>query len=119
MSFFPAKDPVFGDARSTDAIVQIILPRSVHLAALHVQSPSQSEETAAGFACAPSPDTPQLGGDGLARRAVAGSIQGLRAPGAPLWEAIFAEGRLGAGTVLPLGTEYEERALYVISGEIE
>jgi hypothetical protein len=46
-------------------------------------------------------------------------MHGLRSPVATLWETIFAEVRLAAGTVLPLGTEYEERSLYVISGEIE
>ncbi len=46
-------------------------------------------------------------------------MHGLRSPVATLWETIFAEVRLAAGTILPLGTEYEERALYVISGEIE
>src|ERR1700687_5556683 len=37
MSFFPAKDPVFGDARSSDAIAQIIVPRSVDLGGLPVR----------------------------------------------------------------------------------
>src|SRR6266704_5920917 len=37
MSFFPAKDPVFGDARSSDAIDQIIVPRSVDLGGLQVR----------------------------------------------------------------------------------
>src|SRR6202047_1829195 len=37
MSFFPAKDPVFGDARSSDAIAQIIVPRSVDLGGLQVR----------------------------------------------------------------------------------
>src|SRR6266702_889166 len=37
MSFFPAKDPVFGDARSSDAIAQIIVPRSVDLGGFEVR----------------------------------------------------------------------------------
>ena len=37
MSFFPAKDPVFGDARSSDAIAQIIVPRSIDLGGLQVR----------------------------------------------------------------------------------
>jgi redox-sensitive bicupin YhaK (pirin superfamily) len=37
MSFFPAKDPVFGDVRSSDAIAQIIVPRSVDLGGLQVR----------------------------------------------------------------------------------
>src|ERR1700757_678127 len=37
MSFFPAKDPVFGAARSSDAIAQIIVARSVDLGGLQVR----------------------------------------------------------------------------------
>jgi redox-sensitive bicupin YhaK (pirin superfamily) len=222
MSFFPAKDPVFGDARSSDAIAQIIVPRSVDLGGLQVRRalpsarsrmvgpfiffdhfgpavfrigdgidvrphphiglatvtylfdgelvhrdslgsampirpgavnwmtadrgiiqsertapdhrdggeplhglqlwvalPVKDEETAPAFAHTPSPDIPQMREDGLTLRVIAGAMHGLRSPVATLWETIFAEVRLAAGTVLPLGTEYEERALYVISGEIE
>src|SRR6202790_4437520 len=36
MSFFPAKDPAFGDARSSDAIAQVIVPRSVDLGGFQV-----------------------------------------------------------------------------------
>jgi hypothetical protein len=42
MSFFPAKDPVFGDVRSSDAIAQIIVPRSVDLGGLQVRRASAS-----------------------------------------------------------------------------
>src|SRR5436190_22939712 len=37
MSFFPAKDPTFGDAPSTDAIAQIVVPRTVDLGGLQVR----------------------------------------------------------------------------------
>src|ERR1700692_1169447 len=36
MSFSPAKDPAFGDARSSDAIAQVIVPRSVDLGGFQV-----------------------------------------------------------------------------------
>jgi redox-sensitive bicupin YhaK (pirin superfamily) len=222
MSFFPAKDPVFGDARSSDAIAQIIVPRSVDLGGLQVRRalpsarsrmvgpfiffdhfgpavfrvgdgidvrphphiglatvtylfdgeivhrdslgsampirpgavnwmtagrgivhsertapdhrdggeplhglqlwvalPVKDEETVPAFAHTPSTDIPQMREDGLTLRVIAGAMHGLRSPVTTLWETIFAEVRLAAGTVLPFGTEYEERALYVISGEIE
>jgi redox-sensitive bicupin YhaK (pirin superfamily) len=222
MSFFPAKDPVFGDVRSSDAIAQIIVPRSVDLGGLQVRRalpsarsrmvgpfiffdhfgpatfrvgdgldvrphphiglatvtylfdgeivhrdslgsampirpravnwmtagrgivhsertapdhrdggeplhglqlwvalPVKDEETAPAFAHTPSTDIPQMREDGLTLRVIAGAMHGLRSPVSTLWDTIFAEVRLAAGTVLPLGTEYEERALYVISGEIE
>ncbi len=36
MSFFPAKDPAFGDARASDAVAQIIVPRTVDLGGFQV-----------------------------------------------------------------------------------
>ena len=36
MSFFPAKDPIPGDARSSDAVSQVIVPRSVDLGGFQV-----------------------------------------------------------------------------------
>src|ERR1700685_4447139 len=36
MSFFPAKDPVAGDARTSDAVGQVIVPRSVDLGGFQV-----------------------------------------------------------------------------------
>src|ERR1700685_3187304 len=36
MSFFPAKDPVAGDARTSDAVAQIIVPRTVDLGGFQV-----------------------------------------------------------------------------------
>jgi redox-sensitive bicupin YhaK (pirin superfamily) len=35
------------------------------------------------------------------------------------WDTLFLEARLKAGTTLPLEAEHEERAVYVIAGEIE
>jgi redox-sensitive bicupin YhaK (pirin superfamily) len=222
MSFFPAKDPVFGDAPSSDAIAQIVVPRTVDLGGLQVRRalpsarsrmvgpfiffdhfgpavfragqgidvrphphiglatvtflldgeivhrdslgsavpirpgavnwmtagrgivhsersapdhrdggeplhglqlwvalPMRDEETEPSFAHTAAIDIPQLREDGMLLRVIAGAMHGLHSPVATLWETIFAELRLLAGSVLPLGAEYEERALYVISGEIE
>jgi redox-sensitive bicupin YhaK (pirin superfamily) len=222
MSFFPAKDPTFGDAPSSDAIAHIVVPRTVDLGGLQVRRalpsarsrmvgpfiffdhfgpavfsagqgidvrphphiglatvtylfdgeivhrdslgsampirpgavnwmtagrgivhsertapdhrdggeplhglqlwvalPIKDEETAPAFVHTPSTDIPQSRDDGLTLRVIAGAMHGLRSPVAALWETIFAEMRLKAGSVLPIGSEHEERALYVISGEIE
>jgi redox-sensitive bicupin YhaK (pirin superfamily) len=222
MSFFPAKDPEFGDARSTDAIAQIVVPRTVDLGGLQVRRalpsarsrmvgpfiffdhfgpavfragqgidvrphphiglatvtylfdgeivhrdslgsampirpgavnlmtagrgivhsertapdhrdggeplhglqlwvalPVTEEETAPAFAHTAAAEIPQLRANGLTLRVIAGALHDLRSPVATAWETIFADVRLAAGSVLPLGTEYEERALYVISGDIE
>ena len=91
----------------------------LHGLQLWVALPVKDEKTAPAFAHTPSADIPQMREDGWTLRDIAGAMHGLRSPVATLWETIFAEVRLAAGTVLPLGTEYEERSLYVISGEIE
>jgi redox-sensitive bicupin YhaK (pirin superfamily) len=222
MSFFPTKDPAFGDARSSDAIAQVVVPRSVDLGGFQVHRalpsarsrmvgpfiffdhfgpavfkagngmdvrphphiglstvtylfdgeivhrdslgsamsirpgavnlmtagrgivhsertaadhrdggeplhglqlwvalPAKDEEMAPAFAHTPSPDIPELHENGLTLRVVAGTMHGLRSPVVTSWETVFAQAHLKAGTVLPLGAEHEERALYVISGEIE
>jgi redox-sensitive bicupin YhaK (pirin superfamily) len=222
MSFFPAKDPAFGDPRSSEAIEQIIVPRTVDLGGLQVRRalpsarsrmvgpfiffdhfgpavfragqgidvrphphiglatvtylfdgeivhrdslgsampirpgavnwmtagrgivhsertapdhrdggeplhglqlwvalPVKHEEAEPGFAHTPAADIPKLREDGTTLRVIAGTMHGLRSPVTTLWDTVFAEVRLEAGSALPLGTDYEERALYVISGEIE
>jgi redox-sensitive bicupin YhaK (pirin superfamily) len=222
MSFFPAKDPGFGDARSSDAIAQVVVPRSVDLGGFEVRRalpsarsrmvgpfiffdhfgpavfkagdgmdvrphphiglstvtylfdgeivhrdslgsavpirpgavnlmtagrgivhsertaadhrdggeplhglqlwvalPANNEEMAPAFAHTPSPDIPELRENGLTLRVIAGTMHGLRSPVATSWETVFAQAQLTAGSVLPLDADYEERALYVVSGEIE
>jgi hypothetical protein len=222
MSFFPAKDPAFGDARSSDAIAQVVVPRSVDLGGFQVHRalpsarsrmvgpfiffdhfgpavfkagdgmdvrphphiglstvtylfdgeivhrdslgsampirpgavnlmtagrgivhsersaadhrdggeplhglqlwvalPAKDEEMAPAFAHTPSPDIPELRENGLTLRVIAGTMHGLRSPVVTSWETVFAQAHLKADTILPLDAEHEERAVYVISGEIE
>jgi hypothetical protein len=46
-------------------------------------------------------------------------MHGLRSPVVTSWDTIFAEAHLSAGTVLPLSSDHEERAIYILGGEIE
>jgi redox-sensitive bicupin YhaK (pirin superfamily) len=222
MSFFPAKDPVPGDARSSDAVAHIVVPRSVDLGgfAVHRALPSAQsrmvgpfiffdhfgpavfkagdgvdvrphphiglatvtylfdgeivhrdslgsampirpgavnwmtagrgivhsertaaerrgggeplhglqlwvalsaaeEETAPAFAHTAAADIPELTENGMTLRVAAGALHGRRSPVATTWDTLFAEARLKAGTALPLDADHEERAVYVIAGEIE
>ena len=52
-------------------------------------------------------------------RIIAGSAYGARSPVATVWDTLFADVTLVAGATLPVDTETEERAIYLISGEIE
>jgi redox-sensitive bicupin YhaK (pirin superfamily) len=222
MSFFPAKDPAFGDARSSDAIAQIVVPRSVDLGGFQVHRalpsarsrmvgpfiffdhfgpavfragdgmdvrphphiglatvtylfdgeivhrdslgsaepirpgavnlmtagrgivhsertapdhrdggeplhglqlwvalPMTDEESAPAFGHTPAADIPELRERGLRLRVISGTMHGLRSPVETRWDTVFAELHLAAGAVLPLDTEHEERAIYVLAGEIE
>jgi len=221
MSFFPAKDPVPGDARSCDAIQQLVVPRSVDLGGIQVHRalpsvqsrmvgpfiffdhfgpavfrpgngidvrphphiglatvsylfdgeimhrdslgtampirpgavnwmtagrgiahsertaadhrggeplhglqlwvalPMTAEESAPAFAHTPSAEIPELKQDGMRLRVVAGTMHGLRSPVKTSWDTVFAELHLKAGVTLPVDAEHEERAVYVIAGEIE
>jgi redox-sensitive bicupin YhaK (pirin superfamily) len=91
----------------------------LHGLQLWVALPMKDEETAPAFAHTPAVDIPELHENGLTLRVIAGAMHGRRSPVATLWETIFAEVRLKAGSILPLGADYEERAVYVLSGEIE
>jgi hypothetical protein len=91
----------------------------LHGLQLWVALPMKAEETAPEFAHTPASDIPELRENGMTLRVVAGALHGLRSPVVTSWETLFADVRLQAGAALPLGTEHEERALYVLSGEIE
>jgi redox-sensitive bicupin YhaK (pirin superfamily) len=91
----------------------------LHGLQLWVALPATDEEMAPAFAHTAAADIPELRDNGLTLRVIAGKMHGLTSPVATNWETIFAEAHLKAGTTLPIGTEHEERALYVVSGEIE
>ena len=78
----------------------------------------QGRRNAPAFAHTAAADVPELRDNGLALRVIAGAMHGLRSPVATSWDTIFAEAQLKAGTVLPIGPEHEERALYVVAGGI-
>jgi redox-sensitive bicupin YhaK (pirin superfamily) len=92
---------------------------ALHGLQLWVALPHTREEAPPAFAHTTAADIPELKENGLMLRVVAGSMHGLRSPVAMAWETVFAEARLRAGEILPLDPDYEERAVYVVSGEIE
>jgi redox-sensitive bicupin YhaK (pirin superfamily) len=60
-----------------------------------------------------------VAGDGKIVRVVIGSLYGKRSPVPTLSDTIFADAALTPGAVLPIDTQAEERALYVVAGEID
>jgi redox-sensitive bicupin YhaK (pirin superfamily) len=91
----------------------------LHGLQLWVALPHTAEEGPPAFAHTTADDIPELKEDGLRLRLVAGRMHGLRSPVAMAWDTVFAEARMRPGEVLPLDPDYEERAVYVVSGEIE
>jgi redox-sensitive bicupin YhaK (pirin superfamily) len=84
-----------------------------------VAMPAQDEEIAPGFAHHDQADLPIVSAEGANVRIVTGSIFGQRSPVVTRSETLFAEATLVPGAAVPFDANTEERALYIVSGEIE
>lgn len=81
--------------------------------------PQSHEEAAPAFVHHGADELPRITGEGKRVRLVMGSAYGVRAPVEFSHDALFAEAVLAPGAVLPLDADYDERAVYVASGEID
>jgi len=81
--------------------------------------PMPLEEIAPAFEHHAALSLPRLQAEGIDLRLVMGSGFGLQSPVRADWDTLYADVTLVAGAVLPLPKETEERALYVLSGDIE
>jgi len=84
-----------------------------------VALPRAQEERAPSFQHYPAAALPSIEGDGTALRLIAGSLFGARSPVATLSEMFYAEAKLADGAALPLSTEHEQRAFYILAGRVE
>jgi redox-sensitive bicupin YhaK (pirin superfamily) len=84
-----------------------------------VALPKGAEETAPGFAHHTAASLPVIEDRGTRLRLIAGDAFGLRAPVVTHSALFYADAALKAGAVLPLPDGHEERAVYVLQGEIE
>jgi hypothetical protein len=84
-----------------------------------VALPASQEESAPSFVHHPKASLPIVETPGAEVRVIAGSAYGARSPVQVLSELFYADARLDAGASLPLDAEQEERALYLVEGEIE
>ena len=78
-----------------------------------------AQETAPAFAHTAAADIPELNDNGMTLRVIVGTMPGLHSPVATSWDTLFADAHFKAGTGLLIDAEHEERAIYVITGEIE
>ena len=77
------------------------------------------EETAPSFAHHDVETLPVVTGDGKTVRVVAGSLFGQTSPVVTGWDTLFADVVLECDVKLPLDPQVEERAVYIVSGEID
>jgi redox-sensitive bicupin YhaK (pirin superfamily) len=84
-----------------------------------VALPAALEEIAPAFIHHDAAELPVEASEGKTVRIIAGSLYGKSSPLATLSDTIFADATLAAGASLPLDAEAEERAIYLVSGEID
>ncbi len=100
---------------------QVLRARSNRLFGIQswVALPKDAEETAPGFVHHPAASLPLVEDGGVRLRLIAGAGWGLAAPVAVSSPLFYADAVLAPGSALPLPEEHEERAAYVLDGEIE
>jgi redox-sensitive bicupin YhaK (pirin superfamily) len=81
--------------------------------------PASHEESAPGFDHYGADELPRIEGDGKRVRLIMGAAYGQRSPVSFPHEIFYAEAVLAPGAVLPLDPDYDERGIYIASGEID
>ncbi len=81
--------------------------------------PSENEEDAPAFEHFGIDQLPRIEGEGKRVRLIMGEAFGARSPAAFPHPALYAEAVLAPGAILPLDPDYDERAVYLVSGEID
>jgi redox-sensitive bicupin YhaK (pirin superfamily) len=76
------------------------------------------EESAPDFIHHGVDELPVVAGEGKTVRLVAGAMYGAKAPLETTWDTLFADATLAPGARLPVDADYEERAIYVVSGDV-
>ena len=81
--------------------------------------PRSHEEQAPAFVHHAADELPVIRDNGMRVRLIMGAAYGEESPAAFPWPALYAEAVLAPGAILPLDPDHEERAVYVVSGEID
>ena len=80
--------------------------------------PKSHEEGAPAFVHHGVDDLPRITGEGKRVRLIMGELYGQRSPVEFPHPSFYAEAMLAPGAVLPLDPAYDERAVYIVAGEI-
>jgi redox-sensitive bicupin YhaK (pirin superfamily) len=81
--------------------------------------PQAHEETDPSFQHFDAASLPVIEDGGVRARVIAGSAFGVKSPVGMLSEWLYAEVVLAAGASVPLDPDHEERAIYVVEGEVD
>jgi redox-sensitive bicupin YhaK (pirin superfamily) len=81
--------------------------------------PKSHEESSPTFAHIEAGKLPRITGEGKTVRLIMGQMYGQTSPAEFPHPSFYAEAVLAPGAVLPLDADYDERAVYVASGEID
>jgi hypothetical protein len=91
----------------------------LHGLQLWVALPAADEESDPSFHHSDQAELPIVAADGASVRVIVGSLFGERSPVPMLSETVYAEATLSPGAALPFDAATEERAVYVVSGEVD
>jgi redox-sensitive bicupin YhaK (pirin superfamily) len=94
-------------------------PHGLHGLQSWVALPKEYEENPPEFFHHGAAALPEFSVGGARLRLIAGQAYGHTAPVRTYSPLFYVEARLGAGDTLALPEEYEERAVYVVSGEVK
>ena len=92
---------------------------SLHGLQMWVALPAAQEEMAPDFAHYAVEQFPMVRDNGKTVRMVVGSAYGARSPVKTTSETLFADVHLKAGSSLPFDADHEERAIYLLDGEVD
>lgn len=83
-----------------------------------VALPDGHEDGDPTFVHYPAASLPARAAEGVDLTLIAGQAFGLRSPVATLWPTLYVHAQLTGGAVLAVPADYEERAVYVVQGEL-
>jgi redox-sensitive bicupin YhaK (pirin superfamily) len=92
---------------------------TLHGLQMWVALPASREEMDPAFAHHATEEFPEVRDHGKTVRVVLGSLYGKKSPVVTTSDTIFADVTLKTGATLPLDASHEERAIYVIDGEVD
>ncbi|SMF45867.1 pirin family protein [Neorhizobium sp. CSC1952] len=93
-------------------------PQSVSGLQTWLALPDDREEIDPAFAHTGKEAMPAIDADGAKGRVVIGAFEGLASPVTTFTDTLYVDLRLDAGRRFPFAADHEERAIYILSGEL-